>query len=511
MNTHRARVLIIGAGIGGLAAAARLARMGFAVQVLEKNPEPGGRCGRLIREGHRFDTGPTLLLMPEVFTQTYADLGERIEDHLDLIRAEPLYQIFFPDGSRLTMTGDLVALREQLDALASGSFEGFVRYLADGHRFYRIAMERFIGRNFPSFFSYFSPAHLRLLLDLRALAPHYQETGRYVRDPRLRMAMTFQDMYLGLSPYEAPATYAMLAAAELIRGIWFPRGGMYRLVESLERIARGYGAQFVYQAPVQRIETDGDRATAVILENGERVEADFIIVNADLPYAYRHLLPPSPEARRMERYRYTCSAITFYWGLRAPAPQLSAHNLFFAGDYRASFERIFRDHDMPDAPSFYIHAPARLDPSAAPPGRDTLMALVPVGHLSPKQPDIETMIHRARGEVERRLKEELGIPVGELRHFEVVYTPETWKRLYNLEKGAAFGLSHHFQQMGYLRPSNRHPRYRNLYFVGASTHPGTGLPMVLISARLAVERLIEEHPIALRRSWPVPRQASASP
>ncbi len=503
------QVVIVGAGVGGLAAAARLARLGFSVRVFEKNSEPGGRCGRLLQEGHRFDTGPTLLLMPEVFAQAYADLGERMEDHLDLLRVDPTYQIFFPDGTRLRMTGDLVALREQLEALEPGGFSGFLRYLADGHRFYRLAMDRFITRNFRSAWEYFALPHLRLLLELRALSPHYRETGRYVRDPRLRMAMTFQDMYLGLSPFEAPATYAMLAATELIHGIWFPRGGMYRLVESLATIAQGYGARLELGVPVAQVEVAGDRAVGVRLEDGERVGADFVLINADLPYAYQRLLPPGPEAQRLDRYRYTCSAITFYWGVKGVLPALTTHNVFLASDYRASFERIFRDHDLPDEPSFYIHAPARVDPAAAPPGRDTLMALVPVGHLDPRQPPLDDLVDRARSAIERRLKQELGIPLGALRAFEVVYTPEIWQRMYHLEKGAAFGLSHHFSQMGYLRPANRHPRYRNLYFVGASTHPGTGLPMVLISARLVVERLMAEHAIALPRQWPVPPIAQA--
>lgn len=262
---------------------------------------------------------------------------------------------------------------------------------------------------------------------------------------------------------------------------------------------------------MQRIEIDGHRAKGVILEGGERVEADLVVVNADLPYAYRRLLPPGPEARRMERYRYTCSAITFYWGLKAPLAPLSAHNLFFAGDYRASFERIFRDRTMPEEPGFYVHAPARLDPSATPLGRDTLMVLVPVGHLDPAGPDWGAMVDRAREAVEGRLREALGVEIGPLRRFEVVYTPETWQRLYNLEKGAAFGLSHHFSQMGYLRPPNRHPRYPNLYFVGASTHPGTGLPMVLISARLVVQRLIEEHGGVPQRGWQIPAPVHAGP
>ncbi len=496
-----AHAVVIGAGLGGLAAAARLARQGWKVSVLEKNAEPGGRCGRLIREGYRWDTGPTLMLMSHVFAETFADLGERIEDHLELIRVDPTYAVSFWDGSRIVMSSDLAHMREQIEAMEPGAFDGFLRYLRDGYRFYRLALERFVGRNFRSALEYFSPQQIPLLFRMRALRRHYDETRRYVRDPRLRAALTFQDMYLGLSPYEAPATYALLAASELTEGVWFPRGGMYRIVEALAALAEGLGVRLIYQAPVRWIEIEGGRATAVLLEDGHRISADLVVVNADLPYAYRHLLPPGPEAQRLERMRYSCGVITFYWGLDRQVPALYPHHVFLAGDYRASFERIFRYHDLPDPPSFYLHVPSRLDPTAAPAGCDAVMALVPVGHLPQDRADVEIeWIARAREAIATRLAQTLGLnDFMRWVRVEVVRAPGDWKRLYNLERGAAFGLGHQFSQVGYLRPSNRHPRYPNVYFVGASTHPGTGLPMVLLSAKLVAERIRDEFPAAASR------------
>lgn len=496
-----AHAVVIGAGLGGLATAARLARQGWRVSVLEKNAEPGGRCGRLIREGYRWDTGPTLMLMPHVFAETFADLGERIEDHLELIRVDPTYAVSFWDGSRMVMSSDLAYMREQIEAMEPGAFDGFLRYLRDGYRFYRLALERFVGRNFRSALEYFSPRQIPLLFQMRALRRHYDETRRYVRDSRLRAALTFQDMYLGLSPYEAPATYALLAASELTEGVWFPRGGMYRIVEVLAALAEGLGVRLIYQAPVRRIEIEGGRATAVLLEDGHRISADLVVVNADLPYAYRHLLPPGPEVRRLERMRYSCGVITFYWGLDRQVPALYPHHVFLAGDYRTSFERIFRDHDLPDPPSFYLHVPSRLDPTAAPAGCDAVMALVPVGHLPQDRADVESeWMVRAREAIATRLAQTLGLnDFMRWVRLEVVRAPGDWGQLYNLERGAAFGLGHQFSQVGYLRPSNRHPRYPNVYFVGASTHPGTGLPMVLLSAKLVAERIQEEFPAAASR------------
>jgi phytoene desaturase len=496
-------VIVIGAGLGGIAAAARLARQGYRVTVLEKNAAPGGRCDQFTRDGHRFDVGPTLFLMPEVFAETYADLGERMQDHLDLRRIDPTYRIRFDDGVELSLTADMNAMGKQMEAIEPGAFGGLMRYLSEGHLHYTLSLERFVGRNFYNAFQYFSPQNLPLLFKLKALVKHYDNIGRYFQDPHLKAAFTFQNMYLGLSPYDAPATYSLLQYTELADGVWFPMGGLYRVVESLVSIAQRQGVQFEYNRPVKRIQVEGQRATAVILKDGSRREADLIVANADLPYVYSDLLPDRPQAQRLERMQYTCSAIMFYWGVDKVYPQMGTHNVFLSGDYRASFERIFKDKGLPEQPSFYVHAPARVDPAAAPQGQDTLFVLVPAGHLAEGQ-DWKALKAKARSAVLKRLSQSGMADLESHLKFEVSYTPRTWMNLYNLAKGAAFGLSHNFTQVGYLRPHNRHSRYHNLYFVGSSTHPGTGLPMVLLSAKLTTQRIFEEMGAPQPHPYPVP-------
>jgi phytoene desaturase len=484
-------IVVIGAGLGGIAAAARLAKRGYRVTVLEKNNAPGGRCGQIVRDGHRFDVGPTLFLMPEVFAETFQALGERMEDQLDLHRVDPTYRVRFSDGMELALSSDMNVMQAQLEAIEPGSTRGLLEYLAEGGLHYNLSLERFVGRNFYSLVDYFSPENLPLLFRLKALVKHYPNIGRYFRSPYLKAAFTFQNMYLGLSPYDAPATYSLLQYAEMVGGVWYPQGGMYRMIERLVEIAEKLGVAFRFQSTVDRIEVQGEQAVGVSLEEGEFIPADIVLVNADLPYAYERLLPESAEARRLQKLNYTCSTLMFYWGVDKPYPQIDMHNVFLSCAYRESFERIFKDHSLPEDPSFYVHAPARVDPTAAPDGQDTLFVLAPVGHLDEQHPqDWEALTGQARQAVLAGLRK---IGVDDLEQhikFEICYTPHDWKQRYNLAKGAAFSLSHDFWQVGYLRPRNRHDRYKNLFFVGGSTHPGTGLPIVLLSAKLVAERIV---------------------
>lgn len=492
--TSRKRALVVGAGLGGIATAGRLARQGYAVTVVEKNASPGGRCDQFVRDGHRFDTGATLFLMPEVFAETYAALGERMEDHLDLRRIDPTYRVRFDDGFQLQLTSDMHAMEAQLEAREPGSFMALMRYLAEGYNNYHKSIRYFVGRNFYNVFEYFSPRNFPLLFELKALLKHYGSVSRYFKDPHLRAAFTFQDMYLGLSPYDALATYSLLQYTEMVSGVYFPMGGLYRTVETLVAIAEAQGVTFRYKSPAARILVDNQRATGVQLADGERLEADVVIANADLPYVYKALLPPDgPAVKRLDGLKYTCSTLMFFWGVDKVYPQIEHHNVFLAGDYKASFDNIFNRHTLPDDISFYIHAPVRTDPAAAPPGQDTLVVLVPVGHLNAgDDQDWTAVTARARANVLSRISS-LGVTdLDDHLKFEVAYTPKTWQGLYNLDRGAAFGLSHNFWQVGYLRPQNRHRHYKNLYFVGSSTHPGTGLPMVLLSARLTTERILRE-------------------
>lgn len=492
--SNKPTAIVIGAGIGGIATAARLARNGFEVTVLEKNSQPGGRCNQIVRDGHRFDIGPTLFLMPEVWEETFAALGEKMSDHLDLRRIDPTYKVHFDDGLQLQLTSDIGKMQTQLELVDKSAFTGFLAYLAEGAKHYKISLEKFVGRNFFNIFEYFSLTNLPLIFQLKALDKHYRNTGRFFKDERLKAAFTFQNMYLGLSPYDAPATYSLLQYTELAEGVWYPIGGMYAGIQALVRVAEKLGVKFIYNSPVARIGVASGKVQRVETADGKTWEADIFVGNADLPYIYKELLPKNNEAEKLEKKLYTCSTIMFYWGVKKEYPQIAHHNVFLAGDYKASFDQIFDDHSLPEQPSFYIHAPARTDAQAAPRGEDTLYVLVPVGHLDENtRQDWDAMVNRARQTVFDRLEKEMGITdLKEQIKFEIVYTPTEWKEQFNLQKGAAFGLSHNFWQVGYLRPQNRHAELKNLYFSGASTHPGTGLPIVLLSARLTTERILKE-------------------
>ena len=492
--TNKPTALVIGAGIGGITTAARLAKNGYAVTVIEKEPTPGGRCNQIVRDGHRFDIGPTLFLMPEIWEETFAALGETLSDHLDLKRIDPTYKVHFDDGLQLELTSNIGEMQAQLEKVEKTAFTGFLNYIAEGSQHYKMSVEKFVGRNFYNVFEYFSLGNLPLLFKLKALMKHYDNVGKYFKDERLKAAFTFQNMYLGLSPYDAPATYSLLQYTELAEGVWYPIGGMYAGIQALVKIAEKLGVKFIYNAPVKRIEVNRNKVHDVVLQDGRIFTANIFVGNADLPYIYKELLPNKAEAKKLENKLYTCSTIMFYWGVDKEYKQIAHHNVFLGGDYKASFEQIFKNHTLPEAPSFYVHAPARTDKSAAPNGQDTLYVLVPVGHLDARtEQDWDALVNRAREAVLNRLAQEMGASdLKEHLKFEIVYQPKVWKQRFNLEKGAAFGLSHNFMQVGYLRPQNRHKQYKNLYFAGASTHPGTGLPIVLLSARLTVERILKE-------------------
>jgi phytoene desaturase len=486
--------LVIGAGIGGIATAARLARNGYQVTVLEKNEKAGGRSNQILKDGHRFDIGPTLFLMPEVWRETFSALGEVMSDHLDLRRIDPTYKIYFDDGLQLELTSHLGKMQSQLERIEKSAFTGFLNYIAEGAKHYKISLEKFVGRNFFSIFDYFSLKNLPLIFQLKALDKHYRNTGRFFTDERLKAAFTFQNMYLGLSPYDAPATYSLLQYTELAEGVWYPMGGMYAAIEALSKIAKKLGVKFMLNTPVQKLIVEGNRIVTARLQDGREFKADIFVGNADLPYIYQDLLPDAREAKKLDEKLYTCSTIMFYWGVDKHYPQIAHHNVFLAGEYKASFDKIFNEHSLPEEPSFYVHAPARTDPAAAPNGQDTLYVLVPVGHIDEKRTqDWGALVAKARQYVLSRLAKEMNITDLEQHlKFEIVYQPEDWNTQFNLQKGAAFGLSHNFWQVGFLRPQNRHKKYKNLYFAGASTHPGTGLPIVLLSARLTVERILQE-------------------
>ncbi len=489
-NEH---ALVIGAGIGGIATAIRLAQNGYQVTVVEKTQRAGGRCNIIEKDGHRFDTGPTLFLMPKLYQQAFAELGERIEDHVELIRIDPTYKIYFDDDTLLRLTSDLKEMQDQLERIEPGSFGQYVRYLAEGQLHYQLALPNVVQRAFEHWHQFFTLKNLLLMLRLKAIKKHYNHIAKYFQDERLKVAFTFQNMYMGVNPTEAPAIFSLMQYTELADGVWFPKGGMYSVIEALEKIARQWGVEFIFDTDVEKIVVENNRATGVLMERKQQLDADLVIANADLPYIYRAMLPDDGTSQRLDDKKYGCSALVMLWGLDKEYPQIGPHNLFIADDFRESFDALFDGRTIADEPSFYIHAPARVDPSMAPAGEDTLMVAFPIGHLvGDRSEDWPAIKKHCKEYAIQRLKR-LGITdIEDHIKFEINLTPEYWENRYNLNKGSAHGLSHDLLQMGYMRPHNRHKKYQNLYFVGASTHPGTGLPTVLVSAKLVSERILRE-------------------
>ncbi len=491
--TGKKSAVIIGAGIGGIATAVYLSKNGYEVAVYEKNSSPGGRCGQLIRDGHRFDLGATMLMMPGIYNEVFQSLGIPLFENEDISPLEDLYKIYFDNDEIISFSTDKEKMKTQLEAVETGSFARSQKYVSVGYEIFQIGMKKLIGRNFDNIFQFTNFKNIGLLIKLKTHISNYRYVKKFFKNSHLRMAYTFQNIYIGQSPFDSPALFSMVPAAELTEGSFFPKGGMYSIVGKLLQAAKSYGVQFHYTKPVCRINVNGKRAESITLEDGSEIIADIIVANADLPYVYRKLLPDKMKSVRLDRMKYSCSAICFHLGLDKTYPQLGHHSVFLSDGFREGLDRIFRDKSVSDHPSFYIHAPSRTDISAAPAGQDTLSFIVGAGHVDKrKKQDWDDLKKKTRIAIIQRLKQ-LGMDdIEEHIKFEICYTPENWENACNITRGSVFGsLAHNIMQMGYFRPHNQHSRYKNLFFVGGSTHPGNGIPNVLISARLTSERILK--------------------
>ena len=507
---RRQRALIIGAGVGGLTAAMKLAHAGLDVDVFEKQPGPGGRCGRVELGPFRFELGPTILLMPHVLEETFASVGRRMADYLQLVRCDPRYRVHYRDGSTLTLWSDPSRLGEELEALEPGGRARYQAFLARARVQHDTAFERFVDRHFASVFELVAPRNLPALARTGALKRLWPQVARHFQSAHLRQALSFQTMYLGLSPWEAPAVFSLLPYSEASHGIWFPRGGLHSVPLALEQVCREEGVSFHFKTSVRRIRVEGGVATGVELADGTVRSADLVLCNADYAWGVRNLLPEPLAVRRsarVEKKRFTSSGFMLFLGLKQRVPDLLHHNVFFGRDFERSFLDIFERHRIPEDVSFYVNAPVRTDPSFAPAGKDALYVLVPVPHRSAAV-DWRAEAPRVRAQVLARLEAEGFGRLSPLIEVERAFTPDDWERELNLARGSNYGLAQSLTQIGPFRPRVVDPEVKNLFWCGASIQPGTGVPTVMISARLAVDAMLPGTATA-RASHVEPREVFA--
>jgi phytoene desaturase len=490
--TAKKSAAIIGAGIGGITTAIYLAKNGYDVTVFEKNTSPGGRCGQLIRDGHRFDLGATMLMMPDIYREIFDSLDIPLFENNEITPLEDLYKIYFDNNEVITFSTDKEKMKAQHEEIEPGSYVKSQKYVSTGYEIFQIGIHKLIGRNFSNIFQFANFRNLGMLIKLKTYISNYKYVKKFFLNTHLRMAYTFQNIYVGQSPFDSPALFSMVPAAELTEGSFFPKGGMYKIVEKLFAKACSSGVIFHFNMPAQEIKIKEKLATGVIFQDGTEVTADIIVANADLPYVYRKLLPDRGKSRRLDRLKYSCSAICFHWGLDKVYAQLGHHSVFLSDGFREGLDEIFKNKSVGDHPSFYIHAPVRTDPEAAPANQDSLSFIVGTGHLdSMKKQNWEELKIKTRKALIQRLHQ-LGLEdIEEHIKFEICYTPESWESACNISRGSVFGsLAHNLTQMGYFRPHNQHNRYKNIYFVGGSTHPGNGIPNVLLSAKLTAEKIL---------------------
>jgi phytoene desaturase len=495
MQADKKKVAIIGACVGGITTAILLAQEGYKVDVYEKNPFAGGRCGQMTKDGHRFDIGATILLMPSIYRKVFSQMGLDLDMLTECEPLNPIYRLYFSDGSQFQFSQNQEEMISQIETFEKGATQKYKSYIDEGYRFFQLGMGKLLGRNFYHLFQFINLRSLIAIIKLKAWVKHTDYISNFFSDHRLQKAFTFQNIYVGQNPYQQPAFFSMLPGAEINEGALFPKGGMHRIVTELHKHALNIGVNFHFNQEVTKLSTENGKISSMTA-NGKSIQADIFVANADLPYVYNQLLPFENATHRINKMKYSCSAMVFHWGVRKKYSQLAHHSVFLCDPYKEGMDKIFNEKSLSSSPSFYIHAPATTDKDAAPGGEESLSVIIPMGHIDTKKyQNWEELKSTTRKAVIKRLKETGMTDIEENIKFEICFTPKTFESYCHVARGAVFGsISHTLLQMGYFRPHNQHRKFKNLYFTGGSTHPGNGVPLVLLTALFTSQRILKNNP-----------------
>jgi phytoene desaturase len=484
--------LVIGSGFGGLAAAIRLAARGYQVSVLEKLDAPGGRAYVHRRDGFVFDAGPTIVTAPFLFEELWTLCGKKMSDDIDLRLMDPFYRVRFDDGSWFDYRGDEAQMIAEVARFSPGDVAGYKRFLADAEHCYRLG---FLGLSEKAFDSIADLlAALPAMVRMRAWKTLYSLAAKHLKDPKLRMVMSLHPLLIGGNPFSVTQVYSLITALEKRHGVHWAMGGTGALVKGLVGLLKGQGGALICNAEVAEILVDKGRATGVRLANGQKLDADIVVSNADTAWTYRHLIAPEHRRhwtdRRVEGGRYSMSLFVWYFGTRRQFHDVPHHMMVLGPRYRGLLTDIFKRHHLAEDFSLYLHRPTATDPSMAPPGCDTFYVLSPVPHLD-SGTDWTAFAETYRQAIARHLDATVlpGFEKDVVTSF--VTTPLDFRDRLLSFKGAAFGLEPVLTQSAWFRPHNRSEDIRGLYMVGASTHPGAGMPGVLASAK-ALESVLPD-------------------
>jgi phytoene desaturase len=479
-------VVIVGAGLAGLSAALRLAGAGRKVTVLERESVPGGRNGLLKKDGYSFDTGPSVLTMPSLINDAFNCVGEDMKDWLELTPLTPLYRAFYADGSQLDVHADTNEMEAEIAKhISSTEAAGYRRYVEFVTKLYKYEMNDFIDRNIDSPLNLLTPNLARLIAlgGFRRLSP---KVNQFMKDPRLQKVYSFQAMYAGVSPQQALAIYAVIAYMDSVNGVFFPKGGMHAVPRALAAAAQKHGVVFKYNTTVTNVEVSNGRAKAVITESGERYECDAVILNPDLPVAYRELLGKTPVT--IKRLKYSPSCVTLLVGSSKKYDFAAHHNIHFGHSWDGVFDELIKKKQLMSDPSILVTVPTHDDPDLAPAGKHSYYILFPTPNLD-SDIDWKKQAGPYRDQMIKTIEERGYTGFGDSIETEVMTTPLDWKNQ-GMEMGAPFASAHTFFQTGPFRPRNMAQGIENVVFAGSGTQPGVGVPMVLISGRLAAERIV---------------------
>jgi len=485
-------VCIVGAGPGGLANAMLMAQAGAKVTLFERADRVGGRCAAIEEDGFRFDTGPTFFLYPRVLEEIFQSVGRNLWRDVPMTRLDPQYRLEFGAGGRIDATPDLKRMHAEIARIAPHDADSFVRFMNEN----RTKLERFrpiLESPFSSMLDLLRPSVLKAAPWVRPWRSVADDLSTHFSDPRLVTAFSFQSKYLGMSPFQCPSLFTILAFLEYEYGVFHPTGGCAAVSEKMADIARDMGVDVRLDEPVEQLHFEGRKAVGLKTRNGDQT-FDSLVINADFAQAMKTLVPDhlrkSWNNRKLDRSKYSCSTFMLYLGIEGRYDHLPHHTIYIAKDYERNLDEIDRLKVLSEDPSFYVQNACVTDKSLAPDGMSTLYVLAPVTHESPHVDwKSQTSIFRKR--VLRQMEKLDLHDVEERIRFEKIVTPDDWQNTYQVFRGATFNLAHNLGQMLHARPRNHFNDLQQVYLVGGGTHPGSGLPVIYESARISARMMCD--------------------